>query len=100
MPGSRQDLIPIIETLEARADDLTDRLLHAGHRETSAATAVRQALTAMRRQLLAYDRADPTVLLVEPLLRLREQCTGELAVLRPELDTVLAVAQRPRQAQT
>ena len=94
MPPPRQDLIPVIGALEDCADDLADKLLHAGHEETSVATAVRQALAAMRRQLLAYDRADPTVLLLEPLRRLREQCTGELAVLRAQLDTAIAIAQR------
>jgi hypothetical protein len=98
MAGSRQDLIPVIETLEAHADALADRLLQAGHEATPLATAVRQALTAMQRQLRAYDRADPTVLLVEPLERLRDQCIGELAGLRAELDTAIAIAQtrRPR----
>lgn len=100
MAASRQDLIPVIEALEEHADELADKLLQAGHADTAVATAVRQALTTMQRQLLAYDRADPTVLLVEPLRRLRDQCTGELAVLRAELDTAIAIAQRPRQAQT
>ena len=100
MGAPRQDLIPVIGTLEEHADELADKLLQAGHEETSGATAVRQALTAMQRQLLAYDRADPTVLLVEPLRRLRDQCTGELAVLRADLDSAIAIAERPRGAVT
>jgi hypothetical protein len=94
MRRPRDELIPVIDALEEHAYRLAEELQQRGDGQAPAATALRRELREMQRQLVAYDRADPTVLLIEPLRRLRARCHGPLVALGADLDAAIAIAER------